>query len=202
MSAEWTRVVEMREAHGDLEPGVRTALGRLGYRLISPDECKRYPPALRLMNPRALSRIPNDPTPMILIGAAADTAREDARVAGVVDRPADLTRLYRVLQNALEERPRECPRAATRLPARCVEGDRDWPGAIMELSAKGCLLHSSAQPSAEGTRITFALPEHGMVEATAEMRSRRDGDAGLFFREISESHRTAVANYVNELLVS
>jgi hypothetical protein len=202
MTAGWTRVVEMREAHGDLEPGVRTALGRLGYRLISPDESKRYPPALRLMNPRALPRIPNDPTPMILIGAAADTAREDARVAGVLQRPADLTRLYRVLQNALEDRPRECPRAATRLPARCVEDDRDWPGAILELSAKGCLLHSSAAPSPEGTRITFALPERGLVEATAEMRSRRDGDAGLFFREISESHRSAIAEYVNQVLMS
>ena len=74
--------------------------------------------------------------------------------------------------------------------------------AILELSAKGCLLHSSAAPSPEGTRITFALPERGLVEATAEMRSRRDEDAGLFFREISESHRSAIAEYVNQVLMS
>jgi hypothetical protein len=202
MTVEWGRVVEMREAQGDLEPGVRTALGRLGYRLISPDESKRYPPALRVINPRALRRIPNDPTPMVVIGAAADAAREDARVAGVLERPANLTRLYRVLQDALEERPRECPRAGTRLPARCVEGERDWPGAILELSAKGCLLRSSAAPGSEGARVTFALPERGLVEATAETRSQRNGDAGLLFRDISERDRSAIADYVNQVLMS
>jgi hypothetical protein len=202
MSSAWGRIVEMRDETGDLEPGVRIGLQRLGYRLISADEGTRLQPAGRVINPRALADVPNDPTPIILIGAATEAAREDARVAGVLQRPADLTRLYRLLQDALEEQPRECPRATTILSARCVEGERDWPAAIVELSAKGCLLRSPESPGSGRAQVTFAVPERALVEVTAETRSHRGDYTGLYFREISERHRSAVADYVNHLLVN
>ena len=109
--------------------------------------------------------------------------------------------LYQLLQRAIEQFPREYPRVSTSLSARCVQGDRNWLGAILEISEKGCLLRSPTAPESDGARLTFALPEGGVVEATGESRSRRGPDTGLYFREIGDRHRTAIADYVAGVLM-
>jgi hypothetical protein len=201
MTTAWMRVVEMRESRGDLEPGVRTALARLGYRLISAEEAKQTPPAVRVVNASGLARVPDDPTPIILIATDETRVKEDTRITGVLPRPADLVGLYQLLQRTLEQYPREYPRIATTLSARCLEGDRNWLGAIVELSEKGCLLRSPTAPQSSGAQLTFALPERGIVEATGEARSRRGPDTGIVFREIQEQHRTAIADYISGVLM-
>lgn len=201
MTAAWMRVVEMRESRGDLEPGVRTALSRLGYRLISAEEGKHTPPTVRVVNAQGLARVPDDPTPIILIAPEGTPATQDTRITGVLPRPADLVGLYQLLQRILEPYPREYPRIPTTLSARCIQGERNWLGAIVELSEKGCLLRSPTSPQGDGAQLTFALPERGIVEATGESRSQRGPDTGIVFREIEEQHRTAIAGYVADVLM-
>lgn len=192
-------MVELREERGDLEAGVRTGLARLGYRVITPRESAKNPPDVRVLGARRLARLPQDSTPIVLLGVAPDS--DDPRIVDCVSRPADLVGLYRALQRALEEHPREFPRVPTTLSARCAQGDQIWPGAILSISENGCLLRSPRAPSSDGAKLTFALPERGLIETTAEARDRRGTDTGLFFPDIRERDRTAIADYVAEVLM-
>lgn len=118
-------------------------------------------------------------------------------------KPARLVDLYRALQFALEENPRRVPRAAITLPARCVAGEHDWPGAIVSLTEGGCLVRSTRPlASRRRLRLWFPLPESSLVEVTARPLYHRGSHLGLEFLELASATRLAIASCVEEALVA
>ena len=145
------RVVGMYAPRRALARGAAGALERLGYRLAAIGRGgETEAPDARIAAERELRRIPReDRAPLILLeGRFPKRAqrRRDPRLVATLRKPANLVDLYRALQLALEENPRRAPRAAITLPARCVSGEHDWPGAIVSLSEGGCLVRSAPDP--------------------------------------------------------
>jgi hypothetical protein len=190
----------------------RAALECLGYSVIQASTRGRFDdsswrPVLRIADERHLQRLPkaeSDPdTPIILLTGARPRRCDDARIAGRVQRPAELGELYRLLQLALERHPRSAPRVGTHLAARCVQSDRRWVGAVVSLSRTGCLFRSSELVE-RGMRMNlqFALPRAGLVSTRAEVVHRRGGNLGLAFSETSSGISHDIDGFVTQRLAA
>jgi hypothetical protein len=203
------RAIAVHAPRRALARGALAALERLGYRVLdAPFERSRDAdaPAARIAGPRELRRLPHDGTPIVLVArgcARGARERHDERVVARLRRPAPVVELYRALQLALEKNPRRVPRASITLPARCVNGEGDWPGAIVSLSEGGCLVRSNRPlASRRRLRLWFPLPEKGLVEVTARPVYERRGHLGLAFLDVAEATRRAIAACVEEALVA
>ena len=201
------RVVGMYAPRRALARGAAGALERLGYRLAAIGRGgEAEAPDARIAAERELRRIPReDRAPLILLeGRFPKRAqrRRDPRLVATLRKPANLVDLYRALQLALEENPRRAPRAAITLPARCVSGEHDWPGAIVSLSEGGCLVRSARTlESRRRLQLWFPLPDAGLVEVTARPLYHRGSHLGLAFHELADATRRAIASCVEDALV-
>jgi hypothetical protein len=189
----------------------RSALRRLGYEFIRPEKAKtEINPELRVVDERQIDEIPtvdaepNMPIVMLTgVRPLTNTDRDaDPRIIGRIARPAALTPLYGLLQQALESTPRRVPRVPTRLPARWIRQDHLATGAIVSLSEHGCLLSTGEEQRLAGARmeIQFALPGAGLLSMAAQCVHQRGSDMGLCFQEPSSSIRRAIGGFVSELL--
>jgi hypothetical protein len=203
------RRVELRVPRRAFARRVPAALERLGYRIVPPARRGRSTDAaevdvvvaggreLRKLRPERAVR------PVILVDSRCDGEHGRKRVAACVRRPAGLVELYGALQRVLERHPRAVPRIATTLPARCVHEDDDWPGAVISLSERGCLLRAVRQPVGRApVLVYFPLPETGLLEVTARPLYRRGAHLGLAFEELPDTARAAIGRYVEHTLVT
>jgi hypothetical protein len=201
-------VVGLYASRRALGRGVTTALERLGYRLATRGRgAETETPDARIASERELRRVPReDRAPLILLEGRfgkRSRRRRDPRIVATLRKPAPLVEVYRALQLALEENPRRVPRAAVTLPARCVAGERDWPGAIVSLSEGGCLVRSTHRlESRRRLQLWFPLPDAGLVEVTARPLYHRGSHLGLAFHELAEATRHAIASCVEDALVA
>lgn len=191
-------------------PGVLLALAALGYVVAERSRlgADGWTPEIRLASDGQLDRLAREtahalPT-LVLAGRRARAVPEALRagIVGTVLRPATLRDVYRVLQSALEEHPRAVPRVPTSLPARCVAGDVDAPGAIVSLSERGCLLRSPQTWQEGRVSLWFALPEQGLVQVLARPVHRQARHVGLAFHEVAEATRSAIARFVESSLLA
>lgn len=195
-------------------PGVRQALLRLGYDLVTPDTAlalARKPgplrPALRIVDDRQLDRAPLETgagaLPLVLLVGRGRLAASDARAVGSVRRRARLEPLFEVFQRALEATPRSVPRAPTSLPLRALRGERAWAGAIRSLSEKGCLVEGARGIERDlRVELCFPIPGRGLIHVPAQAsQRRRDGRVVLVFRDASRRTREAISGFVHDQLI-
>ena len=191
-----------------LAPGTRAALETLGYRVVPVTTRGRFgaadwTPDLRLVDERYLDRLPEDETPVILLGRGRGPASKDPRVIGVTPHPAEVASLYPLLQKALEPQPRSAARAPARLPARCTHADRRWTGDLVTLSESGCLVQTSCDMHAGmELNLSFPLPLGRMVSTRARVQLRREDRAALVFLSPPAQARSAIADYVQRRLAT
>ncbi len=189
----------------------RAVLGKLGYRVLTPEEYDELPPALARMRVEAylveetrLWQVPAESTVPILLLTGPEGVRDvDLRIFGAVRKPAGVHALYRLLQQALEEQPRRTLRAEVLLAAHFApdEGER-FGGEILSLSEAGCLARASRQ-IALGSEVdlAFDLPGHGPIEVRAEAAYYQVSDLGLVFSTLPPTARMAVRDYVHARLL-
>jgi hypothetical protein len=187
----------------DFADGVETALERLGYELV-PARIRSEAIDARFVAAGRMCRLSAAAIePVVLFGGLRSKDAEDPRVIGVVERPAGLRELYRLLQGALEETPRAVPRIAASLPARSFREGIDAPGAILSLSEKGCLLRSTVRLPGEGVlKLQFALPDRGLIDTWAEPCNSAGRELGLVFDGLPDASRFAIADYVTTSLTA
>jgi len=146
----------------------------------------------------AASSIPT----VVLTGWRGAPPEVDGRiVVAAVRAPAGLHELYRVLQQALEEKPRTVPRVATRLQARCRRDSMEWDARVLSLSENGCLIKSTVVPPL-GTvlNLTFDLPDGPRVETQASASYQVMPQLGLVFHATRPDLRRAIASFVTHEL--
>jgi hypothetical protein len=191
------------------EAGTETALGRLGYHLVRAESAERDVDrsrfAIRIVDDRRLESVPVEGNghalPIILLTGPRGPLASDARTVGTVRRRAGLQETFALLQRALEATPRTAPRIPTSLPARCIQGNHGWAGAIRSISEKGCLLHSTERLEPDRRLdLCFALPSQGLVQIPAQPSYVDGKRAGIVFRDTSKQIRTAIAGYVTAQL--
>jgi hypothetical protein len=199
----YNRRIEVRVPSRDFLDGVEMALDRLGYELLRASNRGEAPDA-RFVAAGRLSRLPTEAIePVVLFGGLRSKDAEDPRVIGIVERPAGLDELYRLLQIGLEETPRAVPRITASIPARSIREGIDAPGAIMSLSEKGCLLRSTVKLPGEGAlKLQFTLPGRGLIDTWAEPRSDAGRELGLVFDDLPDATRFAIADYVTTSLTA
>ncbi|MBW2272343.1 MAG: PilZ domain-containing protein [Deltaproteobacteria bacterium] len=189
----------------------RLSLDSLGYRLVSPSDSQQelddnaLECDLRLVDDRQIERVPSpedDPdTPIIALTGPRPRLLEDRRVMGSIERPAQLQALYAILQDALELTPRSSPRIATELAARCVISSHGWPGAVLSLSTKGCLLRSDAElECGMQLNLQFVIPSREVITTRAHCVSTSGVDAGLVFCDPSLGERETINHYIVDQL--
>ena len=195
-------------------PGTQTALGRLGYQLVSAETAGHHSeddescrPNIRIVDDRQLERVPlegnGEGVPLILLTGHSGLLASDSRAVGTVRRRARIHELFTLLQRALEPWPRTVPRVAAALPARCKRGNHGWAAAIRSISEKGCLLLSTERLERDKRLdVCFALPSEGLMQLPAQPSYVSGKRAGLVFRDTSERSRSAIANYVDSQLTT
>ena len=192
-------------------------LGRLGYQLLDSEEYDASLPEggergidapkadLLIVDERRLGEIPEseEGIPIVLITGRHGVTGADPRVAGAVKRPVGLHDLYRLTQQILEDTPRSVPRIATHLTARCKRQGREWKGTVLSLSENGCLLRSpeDLQLGSE-LEIVIELPKFGRVTLWADSAYQLVPDNGLVFSSLVAADRTALSNYVKDVLAA
>jgi hypothetical protein len=195
-------------------PGARLALEQLGYRVVWAStqghfDDVSWPASARIVDERHLERLPDpdkDPdTPIIALCGSRRRPYHDRRIAGWVQRPAELAALYGVLQSALESHPRRAPRVQTRLSARLGCDDRRWSGNVLTISEHGCLFEADDTiPSGPGLNLQLALPA-GETLAVRARTLYSDGSrerAALAFEETPAAARERIASYVSTRLAT
>jgi hypothetical protein len=192
--------------------GTRTALTRLGYRLVPAESAGRADidgcrPAIRLVDDRRLETLPIEGEragiPIILLTGPRGPLAVAPPAVGTVRRRAGVNEVFALLQRALETRPRSAPRVSTALPARCTRGNHGWPAAIRSLSERGCLLHSTERLEPDKrVELCFALPRAGLMQLIAEPSHVRGKCAGLAFRDAPQRYRSEIASYVTAQLTA
>lgn len=194
------------------EPRTRAALAGLGYRIIPASTMGRFDddswkPDLRIVDERHFGKLPVENylprTPIIvLVGTSRNTLR-DPRVVGHVSRPASLAAIYPLIQKALEDHPRSSARATTQLPARCTRVDRRWMGAIVSLSATGCLFKTNSEmPPGLELNMLFPLPRNRMVYTRARVLRRMGTSVGMQFSDPPNESQQAIGDFVTERLAA
>lgn len=194
------------------EPRTRAALLGLGYRIVPASTMGRFDddswkPDLRIVDERHFDKLPVENylprTPIIVLTGTNRKTWRDPRVVGQIPRPASLSAIYPLIQTALEDHPRGSARATTQLPARCTRVDRRWMGAIVSLSASGCLFQtrSEMQPGLE-LNMLFPLPRDRMVYTRARVLHRTGNSVGIQFDDPPEASRQAIGDFVAERLAA
>jgi hypothetical protein len=191
-------------------PRARGVLEGLGYRIVpvatrgrfSDD---RWEPDLRIVDERHLDRLPDENylprTPVIVLTGGQPKSVADPRVIGCVERPAEVSALYPLLQKALESTPRRSPRVKTLLPARCTRAERRWVGAVLSLSREGCLFRTlEAMPPGLELNLIFPLPLGRMVSTRARVLRQHGEQVGLAFHRPPAQTTRAIHEYVEERL--
>ncbi|MFQ5417525.1 MAG: PilZ domain-containing protein [Myxococcota bacterium] len=204
------RIIASYASSHAFAPHTRAALAGLGYRLVPASTRGRFDddswqPDLRIVDARRFDRLPEERylprTPIIVLRGARPRKWRDARVVGEIPRPASLGDLYPLLQTALEENPRRAARAPTELPARCTRADRRWMGAILSLSAEGCLFRCAGDLG-DGTdfNVLFPIPSGHMVSTRARVSRREGACVGLAFHDPPPPYREAIEEFVTTRL--
>ena len=208
VSSARDRRIGVRLTPRSVAPRVLSALRTLGYTLeVSPPDDTSDPelpsdrPGLWLIDSDRLHEIPNvslAPDVSLLVFASPLQPRSvDPRVIGETTRPGQLSVVYELIQQALEQNPRRCPRITTRLAARCIRGDRRSNDSLVSLSEGGCLLRSNdALKHGSEVELQFALPDCGLISTPAECRYHKGSDIGLAFSDPTPDPRRSVANFV------
>lgn len=189
-------------------PHVRSILARMGYAIVPAEELESLPdwlpdsrPDLRIVDERQLASVPEDENdtvvPMVVLTGRHGVTGADPRIVGALPRPAGLHELYRLIQQALEEKPRGTPRVPIHLLARCRQNGREWRIALLSLSENGCLMRSP-EPIALGTHVelAFDLPRVGAVATRAETAYQMPPDLGMIFHETPAAVRRAISAFV------
>lgn len=194
------------------EPRTRAALAGLGYKIIPASTQGRFDddswkPDLRIVDERHFDRLPVENylprTPVIILTGSRRKIWRDPRVVGQVERPASLATIYPLIQAALEDHPRGAARAATQLPARCTRADRGWMGAIVSLSAGGCLFQTRSEMQAGlELNLLFPLPRDRMVYTRARVLRRKGDLIGMQFTDPPEPSQQAIGEFVAERLAT
>lgn len=194
-------------------PRTVSLLGKLGYRILDPEEFERQyahlegevQPDLYLADERRIGEVPEipglNPAPIVVLTGRHGTSGADSRIAGAVKRPAGLHELYRLMQQILEEHPRTALRVPTHLPAHCRRRGREWGASVLSLSENGCLLRSP-EPINLGSHLdlAFDLPGAGTLEIEAETAYQLVPDLGLVFNATPPETRDAIAHWVTDTL--
>ena len=190
-------------------PMTRAILAKLGYAILLPDEFETIVgdapvrPTLRIVDERQLGEVPDDTDslPIIVLTGRHGVTGADSRIIGAIRRPAGMHELFRLIQNVTETTPRSTPRVPTHLSARCRRDGREWPAAVLSLSANGCLIRSP-EPMLLGSRVDleFALPASGELELEAEMAYQLLPDVGLIFHAVPTRQRQAIERYITDAL--
>ena len=193
--------IETLLASRSLAPRVYEALRTLGYSLDDQTGANSPSGGIWLVDESRLQEVPTSELAqearILVISSARQKPSTDPRVLAQTPRPARLSAVYAMIQNALEPTPRRNPRIRTKLAARCLRAERRSIGALLSLSEGGCLLRTS-EPLRKGARLDlqFALPEYGLVSTSAECRYVRKGQAGLEFRAPATDIRQSIAHFV------
>jgi hypothetical protein len=209
----WRRLVACLADESALVLYTRVVLGKLGYGVLTPEELATLPPGLARMEPQAylvdesrLADVPDDSAVPILLLTGPEGVREvDLRIFGAVRKPAGVHALYRLLQQALEAKPRGTLRAGVALAARFEPGEGEgegFGGEILSLSEAGCLARAS-RPVRLGSEfeLAFDLPGHGPIEVRAEAAYYQVADLGLVFSALPAQARSAVRDFVHARLL-
>jgi hypothetical protein len=184
-------------------------LPRIGYEIVPVEryaELADRPPDVQICEEPRLSEIfdttaaSSIPT-IVLTGWRGAPAVDGRIVVGAVRSPAGLHELYRVLQEALEEKPRAVPRVPTRLRARCRRETMEWDARVLSLSENGCLIKSSVVPPLGAVlNLSFELPRLGRVETQASASYQLMPQLGLVFHATRPEYRRAIATFVTHRL--
>lgn len=197
----------------DYVPFARAVLAKMGYAIVTEEERPSLPPhlvgrspELRIVDERRLSEVPDDVeslVPLIVLSGSEGVTGADPRVLGAVPRPAGLHELYRLIQQALEEKPRSAPRVATNFMAHCRIADHEWRASVLSLSENGCLIRTP-EPLELGSEIEirFELPRGETIETQAEASYQIVPDLGLVFNRTPAVCRRAIASFVEQTLVT
>lgn len=195
------RKIEMLLAPKSLAPRVYEALRSLGYSLDGKTDSSLQGGGIWLVDEARLQEVPKtDLAPdarILLITSPRQKLPTDLRVLAQTPRPARLSAVYEMIQNAVEATPRRNPRIQTKLSARCLRVGRQSIGALLSLSEGGCLLRTG-ETLKKGARLDlqFALPDYGLVSTVAECRYVRKGDAGLEFKSPAADVRQSISHFV------
>lgn len=190
----------------------RAALDGLGYRVVQGAtighfDDQRFRPRIRIIDDRFLSRLPSadvDPdTPVIVLSGTRPLPIADPRVVGHLQRPANLTPLYALIQQALEPNPRRSPRVDTALTARAAQSGRRFVANLASLSSQGCLL-SETEHIDRGSRLNveFAVPGTGLLMARAECVYELGSGYGLRFDSTTGRVRALIDHFVTQRLAA
>lgn len=191
----------------------RVILARMGYAILSQEEWRETPawadlePEARIVDAHRLDEVPEPEgsrrTPLLLLTGRRGATSSDPRILGAIRKPAGLHELYRLLQQALEERPRSVLRVPTHLPARLRHRGRELRGSVLSLSENGCLLRSP-EPLSLGAEleIAFELPRSGTIETRAETTYQLLPDTGIVFQGTPAPLRAAIHRFVEDHLAA
>jgi hypothetical protein len=189
-----------------LAPHTRAALEGLGYSVVQAFSMGRFEdtswmPVIRMVDERHLLKVPaadDDPnTPIIVLTGTRPKEIHDDRVAGHVSRPAQLSDIYRILQQSLEATPRGSPRVETLLSARCSRADHRWVGNVVSLSEGGCLFRSAERVEVgESMNLEFSLPKDGVVCTRAVAVYELCGEVGMVFANPNPTTRQSIRDFV------
>jgi len=204
------RLVATYAAMRAFSPLALKILPRIGYELVPVEDyagtaCR--PPDVQIAEEQRLCEIfettaaSSIPT-IVLTGWRGAPPEVDGRiVVGAVRAPAGLHELYRVLQQALEEKPRAVPRVATRLLARCRRDTMEWDVRVLSISENGCMIKSSVVPPLGAMlHVSFELPDGGKIETQASASYQVMPQLGLVFHATRPDFRRAIASYVTHEL--
>lgn len=192
-----------------------TILSRLGYQFLTASAYEAELPAggkrgvdarkadLLIVDEGRLGEVPDSEAgiPIILLTGRHGVTGADPRIVGAVKRPAGLHDLYRLSQQILEDTPRAVPRIATHLTAQCRQQGREWTGTVLSLSENGCLLRSPEDLLlGSELELQLDLPNFGHVTLSADSAYQLVPDTGLVFSALVAADRTAVSDYVKDVL--
>ncbi len=188
-----------------LEPRVLDALRALGYALGDRTDPNLPSSGIWLVDEARLHEVPNadlaSNAQILLIASPGRKPLTDLRILAHVNRPARLSTVYAMIQQALEGTPRKNPRVPTKLSARCLRAKRRSTGALISLSEGGCLLRTGERlKKGADLDLQFALPDYGLVSTSAECRYVRRGHVGLAFKAPPADIRQSIAYFVTRKL--
>ena len=184
-------------------PLARIMLSQAGYSIISEQRWEAHyanvlrSPDLVIVDSERASELAG--LPGILLYAHGQSVPWAPSAVGTIERPAGFHDLYRLVQAALEPNPRATPRVNTRIPARL----RGAEAHVISLSRGGCLIqHANPPEPGEEIALEFDLPRLGTVELVGRTVYRRVNEAGVAFRELSNSASRGIQKFVEEQILS
>lgn len=199
---EQLRTIASHAARSDYAPTCEVLLHKLGYSLVPAESA--VSPELRIVREERLGEIVGRGEPVILLtnGRRRPVASNDPRVAGRIKRPAKLHEIYRLLQLALETKPRAVPRVETDLAAHAQSATGDqFDLRIQSLSETGCLATGPKLPTLEtALTLRIEMPWGERITVPADVAYERRDQVGLVFHGITLGTQRKLAKLVLRLL--